>query len=61
MFDLFGRFLLENLFLIGQMAPYLTLGFVFAGLLHAFVPKQAGEFRLYEGPVRPLERDNGVD
>lgn len=41
MLDLFGRFLLENLFLIGQMAPYLTLGFVFAGLLHAFVPKQA--------------------
>jgi uncharacterized membrane protein YraQ (UPF0718 family)/copper chaperone CopZ len=34
------RFLLEGLFLLGQMAPYLTLGFIFAGLLHAFVPKR---------------------
>ena len=38
---LIERFLLENLFLLGQMAPYLTLGFIFAGLLHAFVPKRA--------------------
>jgi uncharacterized membrane protein YraQ (UPF0718 family)/copper chaperone CopZ len=36
-----GRFFLEVLFLLGQMAPYLTLGFIFAGLLHAFVPKRA--------------------
>lgn len=36
-----GRFLLEGLFLLGQMAPYLILGFIFAGLLHAFVPKRA--------------------
>jgi uncharacterized protein len=41
MLDLLGRFLIEALYLIGQMAPYLTLGFIFAGLLHAFVPKQA--------------------
>jgi len=38
---LIERFLLEGLFLLGQMAPYLTLGFIFAGLLHAFVPKRA--------------------
>jgi len=41
MFDFLQQFLLENLWLIGQMAPYLTLGFVFAGLLHAFVPRRA--------------------
>ena len=35
------QFLLEILRLLGEMAPYLTLGFVLAGLLHAFVPKEA--------------------
>ena len=35
------QFLLEIIRLLGEMAPYLTLGFVLAGLLHAFVPKQA--------------------
>jgi len=41
MLNLLKQFLLENLWLIGQMAPYLTLGFAFAGLLHAFVPRKA--------------------
>ena len=41
MLDLLKQFLLENLWLIGQMAPYLTLGFAFAGLLHAFVPRKS--------------------
>jgi hypothetical protein len=35
------QFLVELLRLLGEMAPYLTLGFVLAGLLHAFVPKEA--------------------
>lgn len=35
------QFLVELLRLFGEMAPYLTLGFVLAGLLHAFVPKEA--------------------
>jgi uncharacterized protein len=35
------QFLSETLTLLGEMAPYLTLGFVLAGLLHAFVPKKA--------------------
>ena len=26
--------------IIAQMAPYLLLGFMFAGLLHAFIPTQ---------------------
>ncbi|MDD5087644.1 MAG: SO_0444 family Cu/Zn efflux transporter [bacterium] len=39
MMDLLRQFLLENLWLIGQMAPYLTLGFAIAGLLHASVPR----------------------
>ncbi len=34
-------FLLEFLVLFGEMAPYLVLGFVLAGLLHAFVPRSA--------------------
>ncbi len=34
-------FFIELLRLFGEMAPYLTLGFVLAGLLHAFVPKEA--------------------
>jgi uncharacterized membrane protein YraQ (UPF0718 family)/copper chaperone CopZ len=33
-------FFLEIIRLLGEMAPYLTLGFVLAGLLNAFVPKQ---------------------
>jgi uncharacterized membrane protein YraQ (UPF0718 family)/copper chaperone CopZ len=33
------QFLLETIRLLGEMAPYLTLGFVLAGLLHVFVPK----------------------
>lgn len=41
MWDILGHFLAENLYLIGQMAPYLTLGFIFAGLLHAFIPRKA--------------------
>ncbi|MBU0508722.1 permease, partial [bacterium] len=41
MLELLKLFLLENLWLIGQMAPYLLLGFAFAGLLHAFVPRRA--------------------
>jgi uncharacterized protein len=35
------QFLLELLKLLGEMAPYLVLGFVLAGILHAFVSKQA--------------------
>lgn len=38
--QLLQHFLLEYLWLIGQMAPYLTIGFIFAGLLHAFVPRR---------------------
>jgi uncharacterized membrane protein YraQ (UPF0718 family)/copper chaperone CopZ len=34
------QFLAENLWLIGEMSPYLLLGFFFAGLLHAFVPRK---------------------
>ena len=34
-------FFTELLRLFGEMAPYLTLGFVLAGLLHAFIPKEA--------------------
>lgn len=34
------HFFLELLSLLGQMAPYLMLGFFLAGLLHAFVPKE---------------------
>ncbi|HEY3295121.1 MAG TPA: SO_0444 family Cu/Zn efflux transporter [bacterium] len=41
MMDLIWRFLSEMLTLLGEMAPYLTLGFIFAGLLHVFVPKNA--------------------
>ncbi|MFZ5433734.1 MAG: SO_0444 family Cu/Zn efflux transporter [Calditrichota bacterium] len=41
MLTLVQQFLLENLWLIGQMAPYLILGFVFAGLLNAYVPRRA--------------------
>lgn len=37
---LLQHFLLEFLWLIGQMAPYLVIGFVFAGLLHSFVPRR---------------------
>ena len=40
MLDLLKQFLLENVWILGQMAPYLSLGFFFAGLLYAFVPKQ---------------------
>jgi uncharacterized protein len=40
MLEILRQFLIENLWLVGQMAPYLTLGFVFAGLLHAFVPRK---------------------
>lgn len=39
--SLLRQFLTEALTLLGEMAPYLTLGFVLAGLLHAFVPKKA--------------------
>jgi hypothetical protein len=35
------QFFLELLRLLGEMAPYLVLGFVLAGMLHAFVSKQA--------------------
>lgn len=35
-----SQFLLEMLRLLGEMAPYLMLGFIFAGLLHVFVPRQ---------------------
>jgi uncharacterized protein len=41
MLSLLSRFTLEMVRLLGEMAPYLTLGFVFAGLLHVFVPRQA--------------------
>jgi hypothetical protein len=34
-------FLRESVFLFAEMAPYLTLGFVLAGLMHAFVPRKA--------------------
>jgi uncharacterized protein len=40
MVDLLQRFLHETVWLFGQMAPYITLGFVFAGILHAFVPRR---------------------
>jgi uncharacterized membrane protein YraQ (UPF0718 family)/copper chaperone CopZ len=40
MLELLKQFLLENVWILGQMAPYLSLGFVFAGLLYAFVPRQ---------------------
>jgi uncharacterized membrane protein YraQ (UPF0718 family)/copper chaperone CopZ len=40
MWSLVQGFLLETLRLLGQMAPYLTLGFIFAGLLHSFVPRR---------------------
>lgn len=38
--DILRSFLLEAVWLYGQMAPYLTLGFIFAGLLYAFVPRR---------------------
>lgn len=34
-----NEYLMPFLYLIEEMAPYLLLGFLFAGLLHAFVPK----------------------
>ncbi len=37
--EILNSFLLELLILLGDMAPYLILGFVLAGLLHAFIPK----------------------
>jgi uncharacterized membrane protein YraQ (UPF0718 family)/copper chaperone CopZ len=40
MLELIGQFLKENLWLIGEMSPYLVLGFFFAGLLNAFVPRK---------------------
>jgi uncharacterized protein len=41
MISILSQFCSEALRLLGEMAPYLTLGFVLAGLLHAFVPKKA--------------------
>lgn len=34
-----AAFFIEFVLILGEMAPYLTLGFVLAGLLHAFVPR----------------------
>jgi uncharacterized protein len=41
MLSVVSQFFSEVLRLLGEMAPYLTLGFVLAGILHAYVPKQA--------------------
>ncbi|MBU1636786.1 SO_0444 family Cu/Zn efflux transporter [bacterium] len=37
---LLSSFLIEALKLFVEMAPYLTLGFILAGLMHAFVPRK---------------------
>lgn len=39
--DWLTTYLWEVLLLYGEMAPYLVVGFVLAGLLHAFIPKKA--------------------
>lgn len=40
-------FLLDLVKILGEMAPYLLLGFFFAGLLHAFIPQ--GKVRRFFG------------
>ena len=45
-------FLNDFFTILGEMAPYLLLGFFFAGMLHAFMPRQKIE-RFFNGkPVR---------
>ena len=46
----------EILHLINEMSPYLLLGFLFAGLLHAFVPKQFYERYLSGKGFGPVAR-----
>lgn len=46
----------EILYLINEMSPYLLLGFLFAGLLHAFVPKRFYTRYLAGGGFGPVAR-----
>lgn len=38
--------------ILGEMSPYLLLGFFFAGLLHAFIPKQKIEKYFNGSPIK---------
>ena len=55
MIAVMSQFLLEMVRLLGEMAPYLILGFIFAGLLHVFVPRQTVARHLrWQHPVRAV-------
>ncbi|MFV0345304.1 MAG: permease [Bacteroidales bacterium] len=45
-------FLIDLLTIVSEMAPYLLLGFFFAGMLYAFVPKQSIEKHLNGSPLK---------
>jgi uncharacterized membrane protein YraQ (UPF0718 family)/copper chaperone CopZ len=45
-------FLKDFMTILGEMAPFLLLGFFFAGLLHAFIPRQKVEKYFSGKPMR---------
>jgi uncharacterized protein len=38
--EIIGNFFSQILIILGEMSPYLLLGFLFAGILHALIPQQ---------------------
>jgi uncharacterized protein len=38
--EITSNFFIQFIQILGEMAPYLLLGFLFAGILHAFIPQQ---------------------
>lgn len=51
-------FFRDFLVILSEMAPYLLLGFFFAGLLHAFVPKQKIDKYFNGSPLRASIRSS---
>ncbi len=51
--DYLFSFATDFLQILGEMSPYLLLGFFFAGLLYAFIPKKGIEKYLGSGKIKP--------